>query len=118
MYPALVARNVHWIFRGLIYTVWTYGWEFTSGIILRQFDACPWDYTPFSGDFMGVITLEYLPFWFIGSLVLEQIIIYYTCKLYIGPSIDTTVDVKQLSNSTDKLEVPNSEYDMDQKKWS
>ncbi|XP_013380008.1 transmembrane protein 229A [Lingula anatina] len=46
-----------------IYIAITYSWEFTTGFILRQFDACPWDYTHYDYDFMGLITLEYAPGW-------------------------------------------------------
>ncbi|OWK09886.1 TMEM229B [Cervus elaphus hippelaphus] len=58
--------------RCLIYTLWTYLWEFTTGFILRQFNACPWDYSQFDFDFMGLITLEYAVPWFCGALIVEQ----------------------------------------------
>ncbi|KAK6183007.1 hypothetical protein SNE40_010564 [Patella caerulea] len=74
--------------RALIYTIWTYLWEFSTGYVLKYFDACPWDYTPFEGDFMGLVTLEYFPFWYFGSIFLEQVIIRYTRRLYFGPSSD------------------------------
>lgn len=72
--------------RALIYTVWTYCWEFCTGYVLRHFDACPWDYTPFEGDFMGLVTLEYAPLWFIGGIVGEQVVIKNTLKLCWAPS--------------------------------
>lgn len=67
--------------RCIIYTAWTYLWEFSTGLFLRQFDACPWDYTPFDGDFMGLVTLEYLPLWFLGSLFAERVIINWCTQL-------------------------------------
>ena len=54
------------------------------GWVLRQFDACPWDYTEFDGDFMGLVTLEYAPFWYIGVIIAEQIIIKWTLQLHWG----------------------------------
>ena len=76
------------LLRGVIYTLWTYCWEFSTGYVLRFFDACPWDYTPFDGDFMGLVTLEYAPFWFIGAIIAEKVVIKYTLKLHWMPSYD------------------------------
>uniref|UniRef100_A0A9L0IEH9 Transmembrane protein 229B n=1 Tax=Equus asinus TaxID=9793 RepID=A0A9L0IEH9_EQUAS len=67
--------------RCLIYTLWTYLWEFTTGYILRQFNACPWDYSQFDFDFMGLITLEYAVPWFCGALIVEQFVIRNTLRL-------------------------------------
>nr|XP_025725637.1 transmembrane protein 229B isoform X2 [Callorhinus ursinus] len=69
------------LLRCLIYTLWTYLWEFTTGLILRQFNACPWDYSQFDFDFMGLITLEYAVPWFCGSLIMEKFIIRNTLRL-------------------------------------
>lgn len=97
LYLLLEPRGVPLWARGLVYTVWTYCWEFSTGLLLRQFDACPWDYTPFHGDFMGLVTLEYLPFWFMGAIFLERVIIQYTRRIYLGPPIET-VEGKWLIN--------------------
>ncbi|KAK2180571.1 hypothetical protein NP493_437g01010 [Ridgeia piscesae] len=83
MYLHLNGR-VHLLARAAIYTAWSYSWEFTMGWVLRQFDACPWDYTEFDGDFMGLVTLEYAPFWYIGVIIAEQIIIKWTLQLHWG----------------------------------
>ena len=85
LYGLLMERSVPLLVRGLIYVIWTYIWEFTTGFILKQFDICPWDYTAFHGDFMGLITLEYAPFWFVGSILTEQYLMKYTRHLYWGP---------------------------------
>ncbi|XP_062617545.1 transmembrane protein 229B-like [Saccostrea cucullata] len=74
--------------RILIYTIWTYLWEFSTGFVLKQFGACPWDYTPFHGDFMGIITLEYAPLWFLGNIIAELIVMKYTLCLYWGPELN------------------------------
>ncbi|NWS94558.1 T229B protein, partial [Mionectes macconnelli] len=67
--------------RCFIYTLWTYLWEFTTGFILRQFNACPWDYSQFDFDFMGLITLEYAIPWFCASFIVEQLVIRNTLRL-------------------------------------
>ncbi|XP_077991846.1 transmembrane protein 229B-like [Glandiceps talaboti] len=78
--------------RCLIYTVWIYCWEFSTGYVLKQFDACPWDYTPFDAHFMGLITLEYAPGWFIGSLMSEQVLIKNTLRLQFTSKSTGTKD--------------------------
>ncbi|XDV43482.1 hypothetical protein PO909_011959 [Leuciscus waleckii] len=35
------------LLRCIIYTLWTYLWEFGTGLLLQQFNACPWDYSEF-----------------------------------------------------------------------
>ncbi|MBN3298485.1 T229B protein, partial [Amia calva] len=67
--------------RALLYTLWTYAWEFGTGSLLRLFGACPWDYSAFRGNFMGLVTLEYAPLWFLASIVAEQLIIRSTLQL-------------------------------------
>ncbi len=67
--------------RGLLYTAWTYCWEFSTGYLLSQFGACPWDYSPFQLDFMGLVTLEYAPLWFVGGILAEKLVITYTLQL-------------------------------------
>ena len=69
------------LLRGVIYTLWAYGWEFCTGYLLRKFNACPWDYTAFDADFMGLVTLEYAPCWFFGTILLEKVIINCTLQL-------------------------------------
>ncbi|XP_037740490.1 transmembrane protein 229B isoform X1 [Chelonia mydas] len=73
--------------RCLCYTLWIYLWEFATGYLLRRFDACPWDYSHFRYHLMGLVTLEYALFWFLGSLVLEKLVIGNTLRLRLeGPS--------------------------------
>ncbi|XP_032870358.1 transmembrane protein 229B-like [Amblyraja radiata] len=67
--------------RCLIYTLWTYIWEFSTGFILRQFNACPWDYSQFDYDFMGLVTLEYAVPWFFASIIMEKLVIRNTLCL-------------------------------------
>lgn len=71
-----------WVLRGVIYVVWTYIWEFVTGLVLRQFNACPWDYTEYTHvNIMGLITLDYAPLWYIGSLLLETVVIQSALQL-------------------------------------
>ncbi|XP_040055589.2 transmembrane protein 229b isoform X1 [Gasterosteus aculeatus] len=67
--------------RCVIYTVWTYLWEFGTGLLLRQFDACPWDYSGFRYNFMGLITAEYAVPWFCASFIVERLVIRKTLRL-------------------------------------
>ncbi|XP_060640012.2 transmembrane protein 229B-like [Anolis sagrei] len=67
--------------RCTLYTICIYLWEFSTGYFLRLFDACPWDYSAFKYNFMGLVTLEYCPFWFLGSLLLERFLIHNTLRL-------------------------------------
>lgn len=69
------------LLRCLIYTLWTYLWEFGTGLLLRQFDACPWDYSQFRYNFMGLITAEYAVPWFCASFIVEHLVIRNTLRL-------------------------------------
>jgi uncharacterized membrane protein len=112
LYVYMTSHGVSIIFRGLVYTLWTYCWEFSTGFVLQQFGACPWDYTPFHGDFMGLVTLEYAPLWFLAALMHEQLLIYYCRRIFFGPSIEEEVATLR---SKDKGTVTNG-YIEDRKK--
>ena len=56
-------HGIKWYIRKPLYLIIAYTWEFIFGIILKQFDACPWDYSHYPYNFMGLITLEYAPGW-------------------------------------------------------
>ncbi|XP_061662563.1 transmembrane protein 229A isoform X2 [Syngnathoides biaculeatus] len=51
-----------------IYICFIYTWELCWGLALRQFGACSWDYSHYPHNFMGLITLLYLPGWACLSL--------------------------------------------------
>lgn len=51
-----------------IYVCFIYAWEFSWGLALKRFDACSWDYSHYPLNFMGLITLLYLPGWVCLSL--------------------------------------------------
>ena len=80
--PILVKSNIKLPFRAFIYMIWIFLWEFSTGFLLKQFDACPWDYSEwFNWNIMGVITLEYAPLWYCASIFSEQYVIRLTNSL-------------------------------------
>uniref|UniRef100_A0A672JMF8 Transmembrane protein 229A n=1 Tax=Salarias fasciatus TaxID=181472 RepID=A0A672JMF8_SALFA len=65
-----------------IYICLVYAWEFSWGLALRQFDACSWDYSHYPHNFMGLVTLLYLPGWICLSLyqdVLSNVLLRIKC---------------------------------------
>ncbi|XP_064095573.1 transmembrane protein 229B-like [Macrobrachium nipponense] len=73
------------LIRGLVYVAWIYLWEYTTGRILRMYDACPWDYTERRYNVHGLITLEYFPAWYTASILTEQLIIHNVLFLSLCP---------------------------------
>lgn len=59
--------------RLLMFVLLTYFWELSWGLVLRNFGANSWDYYDFKYNFLGLITLEYAPFWALSGLVFEYI---------------------------------------------
>lgn len=80
--------NVPLVVRAFAYMMWIFLWEFSSGYLLSLFDACPWDYSMFKGNIMGLITMEYAPMWYIGGILTEKLIISYSRQLYWGPYLE------------------------------
>ncbi|XP_016371941.1 transmembrane protein 229A-like [Sinocyclocheilus rhinocerous] len=65
-----------------IYICFIYTWEFSWGFALRLYDACSWDYSHYPLNFMGLVTLLYLPGWVCLSLyqdVLSNILLRVVC---------------------------------------
>ncbi|KAI7804201.1 putative transmembrane protein 229b-like [Triplophysa rosa] len=87
MYLCLRGRcNV--LLRCIIYTLWTYLWEFGTGLLLKQFNACPWDYSEFKYNFMGLITAEYAVPWFCASFIVERLVIRNTLRLHFDEAAE------------------------------
>lgn len=59
--------------RGVLYVLWVYVWELSCGLVLRHFNACPWDYSNRQWNVSGLVTLQYFPAWFIASLWQELV---------------------------------------------
>ena len=72
-----------------LYVLVLYIWELSFGLVLRQFDACSWDYSHYDYNFMGLITLEYAPGWLILS-VWQDLLFDFLLSL----SINVKKDVK------------------------
>lgn len=73
MHYHLLSRRTPLLLRCIVYVLVVYAWELSFGAILSYFDACPWDYSHFDYDVMGLVTLEYAPFWFLAGLYFEYI---------------------------------------------
>lgn len=78
--------------RCLLYVLMVYVWEFCSGAVLRQFDACPWDYSEFDYDIMGLITLEYAPIWLIGGAYFEVLMSFMSTLSSLQQPRDRKLD--------------------------
>ncbi|XP_033114654.1 transmembrane protein 229B-like [Anneissia japonica] len=63
LFLRLQARHVPCVIRIFLYVLVAFIIEFSFGLILRQFDACSWDYSDRPLNFMGLITLTYAPGW-------------------------------------------------------
>nr|XP_023697011.1 transmembrane protein 229B-like isoform X1 [Paramormyrops kingsleyae] len=90
------------LLRCVIYTLWTYLWEFGTGFLLRQFNACPWDYSQFRYNFMGLITAEYALPWFCASFIMERLVIRNTLRL----RYDETAELDAFSTAPYRLGGP------------
>ncbi|KAI7806072.1 putative transmembrane protein 229B-like [Triplophysa rosa] len=64
-----------------VYTLFIYSWEFSWGFLLRLFGACPWDYSEFRFNFIGLVTLEYAVPWALAALIAEKHVIRNTLKI-------------------------------------
>ncbi|XP_030626794.1 transmembrane protein 229A [Chanos chanos] len=65
-----------------IYICFIYTWEFSWGLALRSYDACSWDYSHYPLNFMGLVTLMYLPGWLCLSLyqdLLSNVLMRVVC---------------------------------------
>ena len=68
----LKKRNA--LFRGGIYATLIYLAEYISGVILKKFGACPWDYSKAKYNYKGVIRLDYAPAWILAGLFFEKLL--------------------------------------------
>ncbi|XP_019967877.2 transmembrane protein 229A [Paralichthys olivaceus] len=85
-----------------IYICFIYTWELCWGLVLRQFDACSWDYSHYPHNFMGLITLLYLPGWVCLSLyqdVLSNILL--RVKVCTKDGIDLGEESKEVNGQLD-----------------
>ncbi|XP_051941555.1 LOW QUALITY PROTEIN: transmembrane protein 229b [Hippocampus zosterae] len=80
MYLRLRDR-INVVLRCIVYTLWTYAWELSMGLLLRRFKACPWDYSKFRYNFMGLVTAEYALPWFFAAFLVERLVVQNTLRL-------------------------------------
>lgn len=86
IYAACKKSRVPLLLRGICYLLWVYMWEFSTGFILKQFNACPWDYSEFNYNVQGLITFEYAPLWFFVSILMERVVIAHVSELHWATS--------------------------------
>ncbi|XP_057716060.1 transmembrane protein 229b isoform X2 [Corythoichthys intestinalis] len=80
--------HVNVLVRCLVYTVWLYVWELSTGLLLRRFGACPWDYSKFRYNFMGLVTAEYAALWYFATFLAERLVIQNTLRLRYHDGFD------------------------------
>ena len=73
LYNFMRKSSVSLPLRVIVYVLLVYCWEFCWGMLLVPFGANSWSYEEHRFNFMGVITLEYAPFWALGALIFEYI---------------------------------------------
>ncbi len=64
------------LFRGCIYSLGIFSFEYLSGTFLKKHKVCPWDYSDAKANIDGVIRLDYAPFWMAAGLLFEQILVH------------------------------------------
>lgn len=62
------------VLRGFLYTSGIFAAEFVSGMVLKFFHMCPWDYSGTPYEYKGVIRFDYAPVWFVTGLLFEKIL--------------------------------------------
>jgi hypothetical protein len=61
------------LLRGGVYTLLIYAGEFLSGfLLLTILGKCPWNYGVDKYSIFGIITLKYIPVWFVYGLLFEK----------------------------------------------
>lgn len=67
-------KERHALVRGGVYAVLIFLTEYITGVILKKYGACPWDYSKSKYNINGVIRLDYAPAWFLTGLLFEKIL--------------------------------------------
>lgn len=62
------------VFRGAIYSMGIFSFEYISGKLLKKHELCPWDYSDAKTNIDGLIRLDYAPFWMAAGLLFERIL--------------------------------------------
>ena len=67
-------KNQSALLRGGVYAFLIYFGEYMSGVFLKKYGACPWDYSKAKLNYKGVIRLDYAPAWFLAGLFFEKVL--------------------------------------------
>ncbi len=60
--------------RAFVYAILIFTVEFITGIVLKRFQLCPWNYEDATWNLAGVIRLDYFIFWCIAGLIFEKLL--------------------------------------------
>lgn len=69
-------KNLPALFRGGIYSLGIFFFEYVSGSLLKKHHMCPWDYSDADSNVNGIIRLDYAPFWMAAGLLFERILVH------------------------------------------
>ncbi len=69
-----ISRDIPFLLRCILSVPCSYAIEFFFGLVFTAMNVCPWDYSEFEYNFMGLITLEYAPFWFAAGLYVDVLL--------------------------------------------
>lgn len=67
-------RQIPLPIRGGIYMTGIFVAEYGTGMMLKRYNICPWDYSKSPLNYKGVIRLDYAPVWFLTGLVFEKML--------------------------------------------
>lgn len=67
-------RKLPAVIRGSFYMTGIFVTEFGTGLFLKHYGMCPWDYSGTPFNYKGVIRLDYAPVWFFAGLIFEKIL--------------------------------------------
>lgn len=65
-------KNLPLALRGSIYMMGIFTVEYLSGMFLKHYNLCPWDYSDSPFQYKGVIRLDYAPVWFLVGIIYEK----------------------------------------------
>lgn len=70
LYPLI--KKLAWPIRGILYMNLIYIMELFSGLFLKKYRRCPWDYSDAKYQYKNVIRLDFAPYWFCTGLLYEK----------------------------------------------